>query len=139
MSNFRNYIAKKNIYLCNIYRTPSYNAVQCDNCLELFDETLGKMSRTDKQSFLFTDSNFNLFKIATSNPTQKYLETLHNNGFLQIIKKATRIQGPNISNIDHICIKNLSNIPMTLGGKGGGAFFCLTFFIIFIVCTKLFH
>ena len=104
-------VSKKKHYLCNIYRTPSYNTVQCDNFLEYLEETLSKMNRIDQPYFIFTDSNFNLFKIATSLPTQKYLETLHNNGFLQIIKKATRIQGPNISNIDHIFIKNFNNIP----------------------------
>ena len=104
--------AKKRHYLCNIYRSPTYNSLQCDSFFELFDETLNKMDSIDHPYFIFTDSNFNLFKIASSNPVQKYLETLHNNGFLQIVKKATRIQGPNTSLIDHICIKNCSNIPL---------------------------
>ena len=34
------------------------------------------------------------------------METLHNNGFLQLVSKATRIQGTHFSLIDHICIKN---------------------------------
>ena len=34
------------------------------------------------------------------------METLHNNCFLQLVSKATRIQGTHFSLIDHICIKN---------------------------------
>ena len=40
------------------------------------------------------------------------METLHNNGFLQLVSKATRIQGTHFSLIDHICIKK--NEPATL-------------------------
>jgi len=62
---------------------------------------------------VFLDSNFNLFKIASNTFTQNYLETFHNNGFLQIIKKATRVQGQNISSIDHICVKNCNASPIS--------------------------
>jgi len=97
---------KKKHYLCNIYRSPSANTVQCENFLEFLDDTLSKMNGSVSPYLVFLESNFNLFKIASNISTQNYLETLHNNGFLQIIKKATRIQGQNISSIDHICVKN---------------------------------
>ena len=41
------------------------------------------------------------------------MEALHNNGFYQHVRKATRIQGANFSLIDHICIKNAPNTVKT--------------------------
>ena len=38
---------------------------------------------------------------------------LHNNSFLQLVRKATRIQGKHFSLIDHICVKNDQNPYLT--------------------------
>ena len=72
------------------------------------------MSRNDTTYLIFSDSNINLLKLNHCKLAQKYLETVHNNGFRQLIQKATRIQGNSYSLIDHILIKN-TNLETTTG------------------------
>ena len=74
--------------------------------MEKFDSLLNKLNSLDCPYIIFLDSNINLLKLNHCNLSQNYIETLHNNGFLQLVRKATRIQGENFSLIDHICIKN---------------------------------
>ena len=74
--------------------------------MEKFDNLLSKLDSVDCPYFLFLDSNIDLLKLNSCNLSQKYIEMLHNNGFLQLVRKATRIQGENYSLIDHICVKN---------------------------------
>ena len=72
------------------------------------------MNKLNTNYLLFLDSNFNLLNIKHNNHEKTYLETLHNNGFLQLIKKATRIANNSFSLIDHICAKN-TNFKITTG------------------------
>jgi hypothetical protein len=45
-------------------------------------------------------------KLPNNQTSLDYLETIHSNGYLQIISKATRIAGDSFSLIDHILCKN---------------------------------
>ena len=64
------------------------------------------MNKNSSPYFIFSDSNFNLLKLEQCTHSQRYLEVIHNNGFLQYMGKATRIQGVHYSLIDHIYCKN---------------------------------
>jgi len=71
-----------------------------------FDSHLNKLNKTDSPYLIFLDSNINLLKLANSNLAQSYLNIIHLNGFLQLTRKATRIQNNSYSLIDHILVKN---------------------------------
>jgi hypothetical protein len=59
-----------------------------------------------QKSFVFSDSNINLFKITNNQPVREFMETVHNNKFLQLIFQVTRICGDSYSLIDHIFYNN---------------------------------
>ena len=96
----------KSYTLVNIYRSPSNLSNHVDSFLNYLDITLNQMNKNNSPYFIFSDSNLNLLKIEQCPHSQKYLEVIHSNGFLQYIGKATRIQGVHLSLIDHICCKN---------------------------------
>lgn len=98
-------IKNKKFSLTSLYRPPTNNQSSDDTFFECFDQLLTNMNNDDTNYIIFSDSNLNLLKLNHCKKSQKYMEIIHNNGFLQIIKKATRIQPPSFSLIDHIMIK----------------------------------
>jgi hypothetical protein len=115
-----NVYGKKTI-LSNIYRspTPSTNTPASSlfdlflNRLDRLDSHLHNLSQINSPSFIFLDSNINLLKLPNNQTSQDYLETIHSNGFLQVISKATRIAGDSFSLIDHILCNNYSTLTKT--------------------------
>ena len=67
---------------------------------------LSLLHRNDTPYFIFTDSNINLLKLTNCVASQKYLEIIHSNGFLNCTFKATRVQGNSFSLIDQVLSKN---------------------------------
>ncbi len=108
-------IKSKNFSLTSLYRPPSTNAALLENFFDCYDNLLTNMSRGDTNYFIFTDANFNLLKLNHCKNAQKYLEITHNNGFLQLISKATRIQPPSYSLMDHILTKKISSDDNKIG------------------------
>ena len=100
------FIANKKIFLTSFYRPPTNDASKIDLFLTKFDELLELLHRNNSTYLLFGDANINLLKISHCPLSQKYLNTIHSNGFINGIFKATRIQGPSYSLIDHILVKN---------------------------------
>ncbi len=101
----------KKLLLCNIYRSPTQlhcqsNTVQIENFITKFDELLQSLYQCNSNVFAFLDANINLLKVANSKHASDYIGTIHSNGFLQLISKATRISGDSYSLIDHILCKN---------------------------------
>jgi len=66
-----------------------------------FNSLLAQLSVKNHLSYVFTDSNINLINNA-SPISSNYLNTVFSNGFLQINRKATRMQDHSSSLIDHI-------------------------------------
>ncbi len=102
----------KNCY-CAIFicRSPTQlhcqsNTVQIENFITKFDELLQSLYQCNSNVFAFLDANINLLKVANSKHASDYIGTIHSNGFLQLISKATRISGDSYSLIDHILCKN---------------------------------
>jgi len=106
-------VNKRKYVLASVYRSPSNSASQVDEFLQYFDAFLSNLSGRDIPYCIFLDSNFNLLKINLCVHSQKYLDIVHNNGFLQYISKATRVQQHSYSLIDHICCKNESSLSHT--------------------------
>jgi hypothetical protein len=101
----------KKIILSNVYRSPSPSpnqtaSSQMDLFINRFDSHLHNLFQLNPTSFVFLDSNINLLKLANNQTSLDYLETIHSNGYLQIISKATRIVGDSFSLIDHNLCKN---------------------------------
>ena len=71
------------------------------------DQLLNDISVLGLTSFVVLDANLNLL---TENSTNiDYIDTIMSNGYLQLISKATRIQGNSISSIDHILTNSLQS------------------------------
>jgi hypothetical protein len=80
----------KKIMLWNIYRSPTHtnglsNATQMENFNTKLDDLLQNMYRCGPEVLVFLDANINLLKLTSSKPALDYLETIHSNGFLQLI------------------------------------------------------
>jgi hypothetical protein len=108
----------KKTILSNIYRSPTpTNNVTNATQIELFnskpDDHLHEIFQLNPDSFIFLDANINLLKVANNQSSTAYMETVHNNGYLQIISKATRIVGDTFSLIDHVLCKNFNQNFLT--------------------------
>jgi len=79
---------------------------QFNNNLETL---LTAINRRKLNAYLFLDSNINLLKINTDHTASNYHDLILNNGYLQTITRATRIQGGHFSLIDHIITNSPSN------------------------------
>ena len=107
-------IQKKTYLLTSIYRSPNpphnmTNAAQITAFTSQLDALLSMLNTKKLNSYLFLDSNLNLLLSNTDSTISNYHDTILNNGYLQTITKATRIQDEHFSLIDHI----LSNTPST--------------------------
>lgn len=78
------------------------------------DTLLTQLSSRNSNSYIFLDSNINLLKLANTPSFQLYHDTILDNGFLNLLHKATRIQGSNFSLIDQKLTNN--NPSNTISG-----------------------
>jgi hypothetical protein len=97
----------KNIIISNIYHSP--NPPQ--NCslsnhtsdfLEILDSHLNEISDACRDAYIFLDANIDLMKLDECVASTNYMDACISNGFLQVITRATRIQGSHSTLIDHI-------------------------------------
>ena len=102
---------KKKSIVSNIYRTPaSINSNLTSTFITALENHLENISQLGASSYIFLDSNLNLFKLNDSDGANKYFNTILSAGFKQVIKKATRILGITYSLIDHVLVNaNLEN------------------------------
>jgi len=82
---------KRKFIITNIYRSPTppssiSQTEHFNNFLQIFDENLQLLSGF-ANSLIFLDSNINLLNLDRNQQAISYLETIHNNSFLQTIKK----------------------------------------------------
>jgi len=108
------YYPNKNILISNVYHSPNppsgYTAQAHSNkFLEILDAHLCELSDCNKDAYVFLDSNIDLLKLNTLNLANDYMDVNLSNGFLQLITRATRIQGRHFSLIDHILSNNVRN------------------------------
>ena len=101
----------------SIYRSNGLlpNVTSTDQLLQfnnLFNDLLAQLSVKNIVSYLFTDSNINLLNNVTTNYSN-YLNTIFSNGFLQLNRKATRMQEASSSLIDHIVSNDKKQIFVT--------------------------
>jgi len=99
-------IQGKKTTFTSVYRSPNppHNTSSKDHqnsFLEQLDLLLHSLSTYKSDSYIFLDSNINLLK-EPNNLSGEYMESIHVNGFIQCIHKATRIKNQSSSLIDHI-------------------------------------
>jgi len=97
----------KNIVISNIYHSPN-PPLNCSlpnhvsEFLEILDGHLNAISDSNKEAYIFLDANIDLLRLENCENAKNYLDTCISNGFLQLVTRATRIQGNHSSLIDHI-------------------------------------
>ena len=101
--------------LTSIYRSPNpppnLTAVEATNeFLNSLDTFLDMVAAKNLNSYIFLGSNINL--LAENNQCIQYIDTIMSNGYLQIITKATRIQGNSYSLLDHIVTNNIASTEL---------------------------
>jgi hypothetical protein len=69
--------------------------------MEKFSQLLSELKATNKQSYVFLDSNVNLLQLQQQDAAN-YLNSIFEKGYLQIVTKASRIQNNSRTLIDHI-------------------------------------
>jgi hypothetical protein len=100
------YPSKKTVLLTCGYRSNGIivnvtPAQQIERFMIKFDELLSNLHRKKQDCYIFMDSNIDLLKLNETIPSN-LLNTTLAYGFLQCIKKATRIQNESRTLIDHI-------------------------------------
>jgi hypothetical protein len=76
---------------------------QSERFFAIFDELLFNISQKNVNSYIFLDSNFDLLSLREAGPAA-YLNSILSAGFLQCIKKATRIQNNASTLLDQILV-----------------------------------
>jgi exonuclease III len=99
--------SKKSYIISNIYHSPNppkNTSLQShsNDFLEHLDNHLTAICSSNKDAFIFLDSNIDLLKLNSSELANEYMNGLLGSGFIQLVCKATRIQNQHYSLIDHI-------------------------------------
>jgi exonuclease III len=107
----------KKILISNFYRPPtshpSYTpSVQFNIFMENIENLFRGITNLGCESYVFSDSNINL--LCNEQHTVTLLETALSNGFIQIVKKATRLCNNKFALIDHI-FTNSNNMDLCTG------------------------
>ena len=111
-------ISNKSYVLSSIYKStsPPRNSSlteQTTKFTKLLDTMLSNLNKAKLNTYIFLDSNINLLHIQSNPQAAIYLETILNNGYMQLITKATRIQNSHFSLIDHIITNTPSQSTIT--------------------------
>lgn len=99
----------KKITVTSIYRSPSTNTEHITEFLTQLDSLLHGLSTEYQSSYVCLDSNINTLNITAQHQHFKYMTTIHSNGFIQCIDRATRIQNNSYTLIDHILTNTNTN------------------------------
>jgi hypothetical protein len=104
----------KKITISNIYRSPNppSNCTVSDHLnqfITMLNTHLDYLYSRNKMAVVFLDSNINLHLLQNDPTVLNYLNTILSNGFLQMITKSTRVQGPSHSLIDHLLLNKNFN------------------------------
>jgi hypothetical protein len=100
------YPNNKSVLVTSIYRSNGVlrnvtQAQQIERFMNSFDQLSSQLQLTKKESYIFLDSNIDLLSLRSA-VSSNYLNLIFEKGYLQGIKKATRIQNESFSLIDQI-------------------------------------
>ena len=101
--------SKKNIICCVLYR--QHNSPE--RFLIYLNDTIERLSSTDKSIYICGDFNIDLFKAESCNYAHNFLLSLQSYSFLPLIDKPTRIHSTSATLIDNILINNVSDLQLS--------------------------
>jgi hypothetical protein len=112
------YPDKKVILVSSIYRSngplPNVTASQqLERFMTKFSQLLADIKGTKKLSYLFLDANINILNLQSSE-ISNYMNCILANSYLQLVRKATRIQNDSRTLIDHI-LSNTQSLEICSG------------------------
>ena len=102
---------RKTIILGNIYRSPA-SSNKPEKFNNLFDKILQKLNTNryaNKIKYLVGDINQDLIKYDNDDDCQNLIDNAHNNGFVQIVSRPTRITEHSATLIDHVYTNNIDS------------------------------
>ena len=98
--------SKRKFILVSLYRPNCHKTLrvseQLDKFFNAFINLLENLSSRGLPIYILSDSNIDLLRYGVNENSNKFLNTALSYGFLQLITKATRIQGNSCTLIDHI-------------------------------------
>ena len=104
---------RKNLIICNMYRSPSG---VLDKFLEKLDRTLQQLSTNryrNKQIVFVSDSNVDILKFGHFENATRLVDIFSEHGFAPLISRPTRITNHSASLIDHIFSNNCHTITQS--------------------------
>ena len=113
------YSNKRTITASCCYRSPTQvtgytQTQQYEFFTDRVDRLMHELSLKNHDSYIFLDSNINLFELGKSEVVNQYLFTMYDRGFLPVNFKATRMNGTSNTLIDHI-LTNSKTSNLTSG------------------------
>ena len=102
---------RKTVILGNAYRSPAPSN-RPENFNKLFDKILQKLNTNryaNKIKYIVGDFNQDLIKYDNDDDCQNLIDNAHNNGFMQIVSRPTRITEHSATLIDHVYTNNIDS------------------------------
>ena len=102
---------RKNVIICNMYRSPSGDL---DKFFDKLNQTLQQLNRHRNKQILFvSDSNIDLLKHGHFENATKLVDIFSEHGFAPLISRPTRITNHSATLIDHIFSNNCHTITQS--------------------------
>ena len=102
---------RKTVILGNVYRSPAASN-RPEKFNNLFDKILQKLNTnrySNKIKYIVGDINQDLIKYDSETDCQNLIDNAHNNGFVQIVSRPTRITEHSATLIDHVYTNNIDS------------------------------
>ena len=103
---------RKTVIVGNVYRSPAQSN-KPENFNKLFDKILQKLNTNryaNKIKYIAGDFNQDLIKYDNDEHCQNLINNAHNNGYIQIVSRPTRITENSATLIDHVYTNNIDSI-----------------------------
>ena len=102
---------RKTVIIGNIYRSPapSNKPEKFNNLFERILQKLNTNRYANKIKYLVGDINQDLIKYDNNDDCQNLIDNAHNNGFIQIVSRPTRITEYSATLIDHVYTNNIDS------------------------------
>ena len=100
---------RKTTIIGNVYRSPS---IKPEKFNKLYDKILQKLNTNryaNKIKYIVGDFNQDLIKYDNDDDCQNLIDNAHNNGFVQIVSRPTRITENSATLIDHVYTNNVDS------------------------------
>ena len=101
---------RKTAIIVNVYRSPSSRPEQFN---VLYNKVLQKLSNnrfSNKIKYIAGDINQDLINFDNDVDCQNLIDNAHNNGFVQIVSRPTRITENSATLIDHVYVDNIDSV-----------------------------